>query len=122
MGTIEQALKDADSAMFNPPVNEPKTYSAKHLALMTDDMLDRLLLDGRLIEDVIYGEVPFGGGDLAFSCADVSSFAQAVSNVLTCKRDDLDEHIEKLRYMFTRRLHPMARDMAIEYLENEEED
>lgn len=122
MGTLDNALKDTDSAMFNPPVNEPKTYSVKQLALMTDDMLDRLLLDGRLIADVIYGEVPFGEGDLAFSCADVSSFAQAVSNVLTCKRDDLDEHIEKLRYMFTRRLHPMAMDMAIEYLENEEED
>ena len=64
MGTLDEALKAADSAAFSPPVSEPKSFTARQLDLMADDMIDRLLTNGSLIGDMIYGEVPFEDTDL----------------------------------------------------------
>jgi hypothetical protein len=122
MGTLDTALKDADSAMFNPPCKEADTFTPKQLRWMTDDMMDRLLANGSLLGDVIYGECIHDKQDLAFNCSQACRIGDLISNVLTCRRDDLDEHIENLRNMFAGNLQPMAEDMAREYLENGEED
>jgi hypothetical protein len=122
MGTLDEALKAADSAAFSPPVSEPKSFTARQLDLMADDMIDRLLTNGSLIGDMIYGEVPFEDTDLGLNCSQASQLGHLISNVLTCRRADLDEHIDNLRALFSRNLHPMAKSMAAEYLENGEED
>lgn len=118
MGTLDNALKDADSAMFNPPHREPNSFTRKQLALMTDDMIDRLLTNPNLIGEVIYGDL----GNVSLSCVQAIQFQGIVCNLMTCRRVDLDEHIEKLRSLFANNLLPIAQSMAIEYLENEEED
>lgn len=121
MGTLDTALKDADSAAFNPP-EYVESYSAKQLRWMTDDMLDRLLADGKLLGDVIYDDVPYDGKSLALNCSQACRIGDLIANVLTCRRDDLDEAVENLRAMFAGNLKPMAEDMAREYLENGEDD
>lgn len=122
MGTLDNALKDADRAMFNPPHREPNSFTRKQLELMTDDMIDRLLANASLIGDAIYGELIHDKKNLALTCRQAFEFQGIISDLMTCRRTDLDEHIERLRALFAGNLKPMAEDMATEYLENGEED
>lgn len=122
MGNLDTALKDADSAMFNPPVREPNKFSKRQLELMTDDMVDRLLTNTQMIGDMIYGDLPYDGKELSLNCSQARDLSVCISNLLTCRRDDLDEHVENLRNMFAGNLQPMAESMASEFLENGEED
>lgn len=122
MGTLDNALKDADRAMLNPPHREPNSFTRKQLALMTDDMIDRLLANASLIGDAIYGELIHDKKNLALTCRQAFEFHGIISDLMTCRRTDLDEHIERLRALFAGNLKPMAEDMAREFLENEEED
>ncbi len=121
MGNLDQALKDADSAMFNPPHIEVTHYTHKQLELMTADVTDMKLKDHSLLTDMIYGDVPHNGRDIALSPGQAHRLGWLLSNVLTCPRADLDEHIENLRELFAENMKPMARDIAIELLESGEE-
>lgn len=117
---LDQALKDSDSAAFNPPGIEVKHFSSQEVKFMTDDVMDELLADGRLLTDMIYGEVIFEGDDLALTPAQSHRLGDLLAALFSCRHADMPDVVEDLRYMFTRNLTPKAKAQALELLEGEE--
>ena len=118
---LDEALKDADSAMFNPPGIEVKHFTNQEVKFMTDDVMDELLADGRLLTDMIYGELIYEGEDIALTPAQSHGLGSMLAALFSCRHADMPDVVEDLRYMFTRNLTPKATAPALELLEEGEE-
>jgi hypothetical protein len=119
MGTLDQALSDADSKMFNPPCVEVKHFSGKEIALQACDVTDRLLVDGWLISSIIYDD----GEDYALAPSEAKDIGYLMAALFACRisgpKEDLADRVDDLMALFARKVATKARDIAIEELEGE---